>query len=191
MVASSAGRFSEAGMAQLTEIVSHYPDAGGAILPALWLAQREYGGWLPAEAVAEVAARLGRPASEVQGVASFYTMYNMQQRGRHHIEVCTCLTCGCLGAYEVIDRLEQLLGIHLGQTTPDGEFSLTEAECLNYCEAATVVQVGERYFGGVNAGNVADFIDRLRGSDVCTPVSLSNAIVEAIVPGHHAGATHG
>jgi NADH-quinone oxidoreductase subunit E len=191
MVAASAGRFSEAGLAQLTEIVSHYPDPGGAILPALWLAQREYGGWLPAEAIVEVAARLGRPASEIQGVASFYTMYNMQQRGRHHIEVCTCLTCGCLGAYEVIDELERILGIHLGQATADGEFSLTEAECLNYCEAATVVQVGERYFGGVNAENAADVIARLRGSEECTPVSLSNAIVEAIVPGYFASSAHG
>ncbi|MCX6358433.1 MAG: NAD(P)H-dependent oxidoreductase subunit E [Armatimonadetes bacterium] len=191
MVAASAGRFSEAGQAQLAEIVSHYPDPGGAILPALWLAQREYGGWLPADAIAEVAARLGRPASEIQGVATFYTMYNTQQRGRRHIEVCTCLTCGCLGAYEVIDRLEQILGIHLGQTTADGEFTLTEAECLNYCEAATVVQVGERYFGGVNAENAADLVARLRGSEGCTPESLSNAIVEAIVPGRNAGATHG
>src|SRR5690348_7269347 len=78
-----AHRFSEEAIAELAEIVTHYPEKRAAMLPALWIAQREYGGYLPPQALQEVAARLERPYSEVEGVASFYTMYNFRPVGKH------------------------------------------------------------------------------------------------------------
>ena len=80
-------RFSEQAIAELAEIVSHYPEPRAAMLPALWIAQREYGGYLTPQALQEVARRLERPYAEVEGVATFYTMYNFRPRGQHHLEV--------------------------------------------------------------------------------------------------------
>src|SRR5438552_14857226 len=104
-------RFSEQAIAELEEIASHYPERKAACLPALWIAQREYGGYLTPAAIEEVASRLGMSYAEVEGVATFYTMYNLRPRGRHHLEVCTCLTCAVMGAYDVMHTLEHALGI--------------------------------------------------------------------------------
>src|ERR1041385_4330959 len=118
-------RFSDQAIAELNEIVPHYPEKRAAMLPALWIAQREYGGFLPPQALQEVADRLERPYVEVEAVATFYTMYNFRPRGKHHLEVCTCLTCAVVGAYDVMEKLEHTLGIMPGETTRDGEFTLT------------------------------------------------------------------
>src|ERR1700722_7838115 len=147
-------RFSTAAMAELEEIATHYPERKAACLPALWIAQREYGGVLTPAAIQEAADALGSTYAEVEGVATFYTMYNLRPRGRHHLEVCTCLTCAVNGAYDVMHKLEHTLGISVGQTTADREFTLSEAECLDFCGAATVVQVGDRYFTNITAANV-------------------------------------
>ena len=176
-------RFSEEAVAELNEIVSHYPEKRAAMLPALWIAQREYGGYLPPEALQEVADRLQRPYVEVEAVASFYTMYNFRKRGRHHLEVCTCLTCGVIGAYDVVHKLEKLLGIRVGETTRDGEFTLSEVECLDWCGAGTVIQVGDRYYGRVTADSVERLISDLRSSDHHTPQDLADKVVKVQVPG--------
>jgi NADH-quinone oxidoreductase E subunit len=175
-------RFSDQAIQELEEILTHYPDKKSAILPALWIAQREYEGYLPPQAIQEVADRLERPYVEVEGVATFYTMYNLRKRGRHHLEVCTCLTCAVMGAYEVVHHLEKRLGVKVGQTTADGEFTLSEVECLNYCGAATVVQVGDKYFGNITKENVDALIEMLRSSNEFTPADLANAVVKLHIP---------
>lgn len=175
-------RFSEAAITELEEIITHYPEKRAAILPALWIAQREYGGYLPPQALQEVADRLERPYAEIEGVATFYTMFNFRTRGKHHLEVCTCLTCAVVGAYNVVHCLEKKLGIKLGETTPDGEFTLTEVECLNWCEAGTVVQVGDKYFGPVTPENVDRLLEGLRKTDEHTPKDLADAIVKLHLP---------
>lgn len=175
-------RFSESAIAELEEIVSHYPEKRAAMLPALWIAQREYDGFLPPQALREVAERLERPFVEVEAVASFYTMYNFRPRGRHHLEVCTCLTCGVVGAYDVVHKLEQSLGIHLGETTKDGEFTLSEVECLDWCGAGTVVQVGDTCYGNVTADNVDQLIEKLRKTEAYTPRHLADSITKVQLP---------
>lgn len=176
-------RFSEQAVAELEEIASHYPERKAACLPALWIAQREYGGFLTPAAIEEVASRLGMSYAEVEGVATFYTMYNLRPRGRHHLEVCTCLTCAVMGAYDVVHTLEHELGVKVGETTPDGEFTLSEAECLDFCGAATVMQVGDKYFTNLTAYNIMELIDQLRKSDDYTPTKLADAIVKIHLPG--------
>ncbi len=176
-------RFSAQALAELEEIATHYPERKAACLPALWIAQREYSGYLTPSAIEEVANYLGLSFAEVEGVATFYTMYNLRPRGRHHLEVCTCLTCAVLGAYDIVHRLEHELGVGIGQTTADGEFTLSEAECLNFCGAATVVQVGDRYFTHITSENVMSLIDELRRSENYTPAKLADAIVKIHIPG--------
>ena len=178
----SEGCFSPNAIAELDEIITHYPNKKAAMLPALWIAQREYGGYITPEAIREVARLLGRPKAEVEGVATFYSMYNFKPKGKHHLEVCTCLTCGCVGAYGVVHKLEEMLGIHLGETTSDGEFTLSEVECLDWCEAGTVIQVGNQYFGHVTKDNVEMVLEQLRDSDDHTPTSLADDIVKILLP---------
>lgn len=179
---SKESRFSEQAIAELEEIATHYPERKAACLPALWIAQREYGGFLTPASIEEVADRLGLSFAEVEGVATFYTMYNLRPRGRHHLEVCTCLTCAVMGAYDVVHKLEHALGIGLGETTPDGEFTLSEAECLDFCGAATVMQVGDKYFTDLTADNILQVIDQLRSSPDYTPARLADAIVKLHIP---------
>jgi NADH-quinone oxidoreductase subunit E len=171
------GRFSAEALRELEEIVSHYPERRAAMLPALWIAQREYGGVLTRDAIEEVARLLGRPPVEVEGVASFYTMYNLGGRGRRHLEVCTCLTCAVLGGAGVVRRLEERLGVRVGEVTPDGEYSLGEVECLNWCEAGTVVQVGDRYYGNVTPENVEDLLAEVAASGGATGADQAAAVV--------------
>jgi NADH:ubiquinone oxidoreductase subunit E len=137
-------RFSPQAVEELERIKQHYPTKRAAMLPALWIAQREYGGYLPPEALMEVAYRLGTSYAVVEGVASFYTMYNKRPVGRVMLEVCTNLTCSICGGYEVLRYLEQKLGIRVGETTPDGQFTLTEGRVPERLAATPpVMQVGQ------------------------------------------------
>jgi NADH-quinone oxidoreductase subunit E len=173
-------RFSEKAVKELDALLTHYPDKKSAMLPALWIAQREYGGWLPAEALAEVALRLERSYAEVEGVATFYSMYHPHHHvGKHLIEVCTCLSCHVCGAYRVADYLREKLGIGWGETTADGMFTLEEVECLDACDRAPVLQIGDQYYGPVTHADVDALIEKLRATEESTAVKLADAIVQA------------
>lgn len=172
-------RFSAKAVSELESLKTHYPTLKACILPALWIAQREYGGYLPPEAIAEVAFRLKRSPAEVQGVATFYSMYNTEHRpGRHMIEVCTCLTCSVCGAWDVAAYLEQKLGIKMGETTPDGMFTLHGVECLNACDRAPLIQVGDEYHGPMDPEKIDALLDRLRNEPESKVVALADAIVQ-------------
>jgi|YNPNPStandDraft_1061719.scaffolds.fasta_scaffold88703_2 NADH-quinone oxidoreductase subunit E len=171
-------RFSQKAVEELERIKQHYPTKRAAMLPALWIAQREYGGYLPPEALMEVAYRLGTSYAVVQGVATFYTMYNKRPVGRVMLEVCTNLTCSICGGYEILRYLEQKLGIKVGETTPDGQFTLMEVECLNDCGNAPVMQVGNRYFGNLTPEKIDALIEQLKQSDEHTVVQLADTIVQ-------------
>lgn len=172
-------RFSEAAVRELEALKSHYPDLKSCILPTLWIAQREYGGHLSGEAIAEVAVRLKRSYAEIEGVATFYTMYNTAHKpGRHKIEVCTCLTCYACGAYRIWDHLKAKLGVGHGETTPDGMFTLEEVECLDACDRAPLLQVGDEYIGPVDEAMVDRLLDQLRANPNSTCVKLADEVVK-------------
>jgi NADH-quinone oxidoreductase subunit E len=119
--------------------MAEYPDARSAIMPALYIAQREYG-WLPQEAIDEVAQLFGMTSTEVGSVASFYTMYFLQPVGRHVIDFCTDLPCALVGAENGYERLRTRLGMKTDQgTTTDGALTLRTAMCLGGCDRAPVL----------------------------------------------------
>lgn len=171
-------RFGDQAVRQLEALLTHYPTKKACILPGLWIAQREYGGYLSPAAIAEVAYRLQRSYAEVEGVATFYSMYNTQHEvGKHMIEVCTCLSCHLNGAYPLLEHLKARLGIGLGETTPDGVFTLHEVECLNACDRAPLVQVGDQYYGPLDAGKVDALLDELRAKPASTVTQLADQVV--------------
>lgn len=171
-------RFSERAVKELDALLTHYPDRKSAMLPALWIAQREYGGHLTPEAIAEVAYRLGRSYAEVEGVATFYTMYNKTPVGKYMLEVCTNLSCMLCGGYRILEYLQQKLGIPLGETTPDGMFTLTEVECLNNCGDAPVMQVGDIYCRRLTLEKIDALIEELRQREEHSVVQLADAEVQ-------------
>ncbi|HYY02411.1 MAG TPA: NAD(P)H-dependent oxidoreductase subunit E [Gaiellaceae bacterium] len=123
---------------------SQYPDWRSAILPALRLAQEKHG-YLSPDALRECAQALGTTAAHCESVASFYDMFHLAPVGRHMVEVCTNVSCALVGAQQVLERLEEELGVGAGETTDDGEVTLRTVECLGGCGWATVVAVDEHY----------------------------------------------
>ena len=118
--------------AEVAEAVARYPVKRSAVLPVLWIAQREWG-WLPPAALRLVARTLELPEPEVFGIATFYTMFNLKPVGRHHLQVCMTLSCSLMGADRLFTHLERKLGVGHGETTPDGRFTLRRVECLAAC----------------------------------------------------------
>ena len=172
-------QFSDQAIAELEALKTHYPTLKSCILPALWIAQREYGGFLSDEAISEVAFRLKRSPAEVQGVATFYTMYNTEHKpGKHKIEVCTCLSCHFNGAFRVRDYISEKLGIKNLETTEDGMFMLEEVECLNACNRAPVVQVGDQYYGPLDEKSIDALIEKLRNTEESTVTQMADQIVQ-------------
>jgi NADH-quinone oxidoreductase E subunit len=122
-----------------------YPDQRSGVMSGLRLAQREYGGWLPPEALAEVADALELTPAHVQAVASFYDMYHLAPVGEHLVEVCTNVSCALVGAQQVVEAFEQVLGVRVGETSDDGRVTLRTIECAGGCGYAPVVVVDHRY----------------------------------------------
>lgn len=133
-------QFSEDAEAEFQDIVQRYPTNRAALLPVLFLAQKEFG-WISVVVMDYVAKRLELTPAQVLNTATFYTMYNKQPVGKCHIQVCTTLSCAFRGGYELIEKLEDRLGIRLGETSADGNFTLTEVECLASCGTPPMFQV--------------------------------------------------
>lgn len=148
---------------RVEEIKAVYPDSRSAIMGALHLAQREHGGWLPPEALEEVAEAMELTPAYVQSVASFYDMYQLEPVGRHTVEVCTNLSCALAGAQSVVDAFEQELGVRAGETTEDGAVTFRIVECAGGCGSAPVVVVDHRYREPVRAEDVQEIVEELRG----------------------------
>jgi NADH-quinone oxidoreductase E subunit len=146
---------------EVQKIAAHYPDSRSATLPALRLAQERYG-WLPPEALREVADALELTPAYCTSVASFYDMFHLAPVGRHLVEVCTNVPCALAGAQEVVDAFAEELGIEPGVTTDDGSVTFHAVECLGGCGYATVVAVDRRYRQNVTAPDVAGIVEELR-----------------------------
>jgi NADH-quinone oxidoreductase E subunit len=141
-------------------LVSLYPQRRSALVPLCHLAQSQ-DGYLTEEAMEEIAELCGVSPAEVRGTASFYDMLHTEPVGRYVIAVCTNIACMLQGAYEVLEHAERRLGIHPGQTTPDGLFTIEEAECLAGCDNAVCVQVNHRFFGPIDEQGFDALVDDL------------------------------
>ena len=146
---------------EIQEVLALYPQSRSATLPALRLAQERYG-WLPPEALREVADALGETPAYCQAVASFYDMFHLEPVGRHMIEVCTNVSCALVGAQQVLEAFEDELGIPAGETTEDGQFTLRTIECAGGCGWGTVVSVDHRYREPVKPKDVPGIVEELR-----------------------------
>jgi NADH-quinone oxidoreductase E subunit len=148
---------------QIQKVAKRYPSSKSAILPALRLAQEQYG-WLSREAIEEVGDALDLTPAYCMSVASFYDMFNLEPAGRHTIEVCTNVCCGLVNAQAVLESFERELGVAPGETTPDGEITLRAVECLGGCSTPTIVAVDHRYRQSVKPEDASAIVQELRGN---------------------------
>src|SRR3954447_8243805 len=139
--------FSPDKLNKVQEIIARYPQGRqkSALLPVLHLAQEEFGGWLSVEAMDYVASLLKLEPIEVYEVATFYSMYNLKPVGKYVFEVCQTGPCMLRGSDDIIAYIQQKLGIKVGETTPDGLFTLKTVECLGACGYAPMMQLGKFY----------------------------------------------
>jgi NADH-quinone oxidoreductase E subunit len=153
--------FVGAAKAELDELLTRYPTKMAALLPALWIVQRERG-WVSQEAMTEVAQVLELTPAYVKGVVTFYTMYHQHPVGKYFIQVCTTSPCGVCGAESVRDALLKHTGCReLGATSPDGRYTVIEVECLGACGFATPVMINEEFVESVSADKVPQILSEL------------------------------
>lgn len=145
----------------MKKLEPRYPTKVALLLPALHAAQDEWG-WLPKEVLEEIGQYIGIHPAQVREVASFYTMYNLKPVGKYHIKVCTNVACCLRGADELVEHLEQKLGIRCGETTPDRRFTLMEEECLGACGTAPAMMVNEDYHENLSEERVDQLLEGLR-----------------------------
>jgi len=153
--------FSPETLKKFEKTVARYPKKEAAMLPVLYLAQQEFG-YLGPEAIAYVATLMGQEPARVQGVVSFYTMFNTKPIGRHHIQVCRTLSCALGGAGRITAFIKRKLGIDIGQTTTDGRFTLSEVECLASCGTAPMMQINDDYYENLNEEKTEKILDSLK-----------------------------
>jgi NADH-quinone oxidoreductase subunit E len=158
--AGSPAQFPPEALARIERILTRYPTRHAALLPVLWVAQETWG-WISREAAEEVARILGLPAAHVDGVLTFYTMYNLAPVGRNLLQFCTSISCHLAGAEKLIGHCRKRLGIDLEGTTPDGRFTMVEVECIAGCDRAPSLMVNDTYYEPMDAGKLDALLDRL------------------------------
>jgi NADH-quinone oxidoreductase subunit E len=148
-------------LAKYSDIVKNYPVKRSALIPVLLLTQEEIG-YLTPDSILEIAQFLELPQIEVHEVVTFYSMLRTKPVGKHHIQVCTNISCLLLGGEEVLEHVSKKLGIKEGETTKDGWFSLTEVECLGACCNAPAMQVNYKYHEDLTLEKVDRILHDLR-----------------------------
>ena len=142
-------------------LLGRYPTKRAALLPALHLAQRQWG-WLSLEVMEYVAQRLDLHPAEVRNTATFYTMFRKTPVGKYHVQICTNLSCFLRGSDDIAATLKRVLGVGFGETTADGLFTLDHVECLASCGTAPMMQVNDDYYEDLTSAKVEALIDGWR-----------------------------
>jgi NADH-quinone oxidoreductase subunit E len=162
---------------QVDDILTRYPERRAALLPVLWLCQRQ-NGWISPEVVDYVSRRLDLSTATIRGVVTFYTMFFDEPVGENIVWVCRTLSCDLRGGKAIQDHLEEKLGCRAGQTSSDGKFTLLKAECLAACGQAPMVQINDRYYENLDV----ELLDRIieahatRGPDAAAREFSTHAV---------------
>lgn len=151
--------------------IAKYP-AGrqrSAVMPLLDIAQRQHDNWVPQAAIRYIAEMLDTPVIKVLEVASFYTMYNLAPVGRHFVQVCTTTPCWLAGSDKVLSACKKHLGINPGETTPDGQFTVIEVECLGACVNAPMLQYNDDFFEDLTEESTGKILEAIKRGEKPKP----------------------
>jgi NADH dehydrogenase (ubiquinone) flavoprotein 2 len=174
--------FSFKDQSKVDEIISRYPEgrSHSAVMPLLDLAQRQvgeegakanppYGGWIPCAAMDKIAEITDVPKMRVYEVATFYSMYNLAPVGKYLLQMCTTTPCWLCGSGDIVKACEKNLGIHNGESTPDGMFTMMEVECLGACANAPMIQVNDDFYEDLTPETMVSLLENLKKGVVPTP----------------------
>jgi NADH-quinone oxidoreductase E subunit len=153
--------FSKTVLEEIEGIKARYPEPKGALLPALYVAQREFG-WLSEEAMLCVSEALGLPPAVVRGTASFYSMFKDRPMGRNLIQLCTNVSCMIMGAEKLVDFLKKKYGLEPGGTTEDGRFSLVLMECIGACGTAPAMLVNTDFYDSLTEQKIEEILTKYK-----------------------------
>ena len=147
--------------AEIDRHLAKYPVMRSAILPLMFIVQRERGGYLDPPGVAYLARRLALRVTDIWEVATFYSMINTEPVGRYHIQICKTLSCKIMGEPKITEHVCKKLGLKPGETTPDGRFTVSLVECLGSCGTAPMFQIGFDYHEDLTTAKVDQILDSL------------------------------
>ena len=153
--------FNDTVLKEIDEIKTRYPVSRSALLPALYIAQREFG-WLSSNAMKSVALSLNMPEALVRGAASFYSMFRHRQAGRHMIQLCTNVSCMIIGAERLVDWLGERYSLEPGGTTTDNRFSLVIMECIGACGTAPAMLVNTDFYDNLSEKRIEEILEKYK-----------------------------
>ena len=154
-------KLSESKIQFVKNVCKEYGNNAGEVINVLHKVQGEFG-YLPAEVQELVAEELHIPVSRVFGIVSFYSFFTMTPKGEHPISVCLGTACYVRGAEKVLDEIKRILGINVGEVTPDGKFSLTCLRCVGACGLAPVIEVGDKVYGRMTPDRVKEVLAKYK-----------------------------
>ncbi len=148
--------------AQLMAVIAEHKDQDGAVIPVLHEAQEIYG-YLPIEVQEMISEGLDVPLAEIYGIVTFYTQFSLNPKGRYHIGVCLGTACYVKGSGDILEKIKEILGIDVGECTPDGLFSIDATRCIGACGLAPVMTVNDDVYGRLVVDDVEGIINKYRG----------------------------
>ncbi len=145
--------------ALLSQIIESYREKEGSLIQILHMAQSVYG-CLPIEVQEKIASSTGKPLSEVSGVVSFYSFFSTQPRGEHTVRICLGTACYVRGGKKIVTKLEELLGITVGETTEDKKFTFEIARCIGACGLAPAMMIDDTVYKNVNPNKLDGILSK-------------------------------
>ena len=170
--------FNEQNLKAVEKAISNYPKnkQKSAVMPLLYIAQKQNDNWIPLAAMKLIAKTLNMPYIKVYEVATFYTMYNLAPVGEYYFQVCTTTPCMIRGAYKLVDVCKKKISENESEISKDGKSSWLEVECLGACVNAPVVQINEDYFEDLNSEKLEKIIEKINNNEKPNPSSYSGRL---------------
>lgn len=153
---------SSEGLAAVKKEMKRYETVESAIIPSLFIAQKENNGWISSSVIRHLSTVLDIPESRINEVFKFYTMFNQKPVGKFHVQVCTNISCCLVGGRELADHLCKELGTHYDQVTADGKFAVSRVECLGSCGTAPMMQVNDKYYENLTPESAMNILRGLK-----------------------------
>jgi len=161
MVKNSCCQTKQLDFQKLDEIIEKYKDTRGALIPVLHEAQEVYG-YLPLSVQKRISEGLNIPLAEIYGVVTFYTQFSLKPKGENRINVCMGTACYVKGASQIVEKIQEVLGIHVGDVTEDGKFSLDVCRCVGACGLSPVVMINDEVYGKLTPDMIEDILNKYR-----------------------------
>lgn len=150
------------GIKKVKSELARYEAKESAIIPSLYIAQKENGGWVNEDVIRNLSQVMELPESRINEVFKFYTMFNQKPVGKFHVQVCTNISCALTGAREMASHICKEMKIGFDQVTEDGKFTISKVECLGSCGTAPMMQVNETYYENLTPESAMNILRGLK-----------------------------